>query len=29
MERRDGLLTAIAAYIDHRNKQDAAAGLKG
>ena len=27
MERRDGVLTAIADYIDQRNAQDADAGL--
>jgi AcrR family transcriptional regulator len=27
MERRDRVLAAFAAYIDHRNQQDAAAGL--
>ena len=27
MERRDGVLAAFAAYIDHRNQEDAAAGL--
>jgi AcrR family transcriptional regulator len=27
MERRDGMLMAFAHYIDHRNEQDAAAGV--
>ena len=27
MERRDGVLGAFAAYIDHRNREDSAAGL--
>jgi AcrR family transcriptional regulator len=27
MERRDGVLAAFAAYIDHRNLEDSAAGL--